>query len=156
MKVREVMNHDVMVCSMDMDLSKAGEIMAAAGCGILPVVDGDRKVIGVVTDRDICLALATANRKASEMTVREVSDHKVFSCHQGNDIRDALRMMADYRVRRLPVVDDEGRLEGILCLDDIALRAQAFESEGFTGPFFSDVATTLRAVCEPQNPLAVS
>lgn len=156
MKVREVMNHDVMVCDMDMDLSKAGEIMAAAGCGILPVLDAERKVIGVLTDRDICLALATANRKASTMQVREVTDGKVFSCHQGNDVRDALRMMADYRVRRLPVVDDDGHLEGILCLDDVVLKAQAFESEGFTGPFFSDVATTLRAICEPQKPVAVS
>ncbi len=156
MKVREVMNHDVMVCDMDMDLSQAGEIMVAANCGILPVVDAERKVIGVVTDRDLCLALATADRKASEMKIREVTDGKVVTCHQGNDVRDALRVMADFRVRRVPVVDDEGRLEGILCLDDIALRARPFESEGFTGPFFSDIATTLRAVCEPRNPMAVS
>jgi len=156
MKVREVMNHDVVVCGMETDLSKAGEMMAAAGCGILPIVDAQGKVIGVITDRDICLALATADRKASAMKVREVSGGKVFSCHQGNDVRDALRIMADYRVRRLPVMTDEGRLEGILCLDDIALKAQAFETEAFSGPFFSDIATTLRAVCEPRQPVAVS
>jgi CBS-domain-containing membrane protein len=93
-------------------------------CGILPVVNNESKVIGVITDRDICIALGTRNRLAGEITVNEVFTRRLFACKPEDDIRMALATMAQERVRRLPVVDDEGKLFGILSMDDVVLHAQ--------------------------------
>jgi len=126
--------------------------MAEVGCGVLPVVDLEQRVIGMVTDRDICLELAVRDRKASETAVREVIHDDVFTCESGDDVTDALAVMAACQVRRLAVLDESGRLEGILSLDDVALVSRALGPHDYTGPFYSDVAKTLKAICSQALP----
>jgi CBS domain-containing protein len=143
MKVRDVMVKDVKFCSPKLNLAAVAEILWKQGCGTLPVVENGR-VLGMVTDRDICIALGTRNLKAAETFVHEVSLPKLFYCAPEDDIHTALQTMAAQRVRRLPVIDSKGILQGILCLDDIVLFAE--EKAGELTYF--DVVETLKAVCE--------
>jgi CBS domain-containing protein len=123
MKVKDVMTETPAFCDGDTNLGAAVEILWNRNCGILPIVDTDEKVVGVVTDRDICIALGTRNRLPWEITVGEVTTGKVFSCIPNDDVRTALATMAQAKVRRLPVVNAEGKLEGILSMDDVVLHS---------------------------------
>lgn len=142
MKVRDVMILEVRFCSPETNLATAAEILWKAGCGTLPVVENGR-VVGMITDRDITIALGTRNVRASELRVRDVSLPKLFYATAEEDIHIALQTMGAQRVRRLPVVDAQGALQGILCLDDIVLFAE--ERGGLT---YRDVIGTLKAICE--------
>ena len=89
-----------------------------------PVESAEGKVIGVITDRDICVALGTRNRPAGEVTVAEVLTGKLYSCAPDDDIHMALQTLKEAAVRRLPVISHNGTLVGVLSMDDILLRAQ--------------------------------
>lgn len=142
MKVQDVMINNVRFCNPDMNLAGVAEILWKAGCGTLPVVENGR-VIGMITDRDIAIALGTRNVKASEAIVRDVSLPKLFYTTSEEDIHIALHTMGAQKVRRLPVVDSKGGLEGILCLDDIVLFAE--EKGSLT---YIDVIDTMKSICE--------
>ncbi|MGB8324620.1 MAG: CBS domain-containing protein, partial [Candidatus Acidiferrum sp.] len=111
-------------CRAETNLGSATEVMWNANCGFLPVESADGKVIGVITDRDICIALGTRNRPAGEVTVAEVLTGKLYSCSPDDDIHMALQTLREATVRRLPVVSHNGTLVGVLSMDDILLRAE--------------------------------
>jgi CBS domain-containing protein len=92
-------------------------MMWAADCGVLPVLDGE-KLAGILTDRDICMALGTRNCRASDITAAEVATTAVETCAPDADIQTAMDVMRRAKVRRLPVVED-GSLKGMLALNDI-------------------------------------
>jgi len=142
MNVRDVMIMNVKSCTPEMNLASVAEIFWKAGCGTLPVVENER-VIGMITDRDIAVALGTRNVKASEAIVRDVSLPKLFYTTTDEDIHVAMHTMAAQKVRRLPVLNGVGGLEGILCLDDIVMFAHE------DGPItYGDVVDTLKSICE--------
>jgi CBS domain-containing protein len=145
MKVQEVMTKTVRPCAPDDDLATAAMILWDHDCGVAPVVDAAGKVVGVITDRDICMAVATKLRSPVDITVGEVSSGRAHTCRPEDDLAAALGTMRAVRVRRLPVVDDEGTLQGILSINDLVLRA----GEGGKTPGFPDreVMDTLRAIC---------
>jgi CBS domain-containing protein len=151
MKVRDIMKHEPCFTTPGAHLARVGTIMAEAGCGFLPVVGDEDRVVGVLTDRDVALAVATRDRKPSEIQVRQVMSGEVWSCGADDDIREALGVMRERKVRRLPVLA-HGRLEAILSLDDVVLEAQAVATEGFEGPFYSDITRTLKAINLHQTP----
>src|ERR1035437_639689 len=124
MKVTDVMTKAPGYCSPQTNLAAAVEILWRQSCGVLPIVDSKEKVVGLVTDRDICVALGTRNRLPSEITVSEVASGKVVACKPDDDLRNALETMAQAKVRRLPVIDTAGTLQGILSIDDVVLRTE--------------------------------
>jgi CBS-domain-containing membrane protein len=85
------------------------------------VTDSTGQVIGMITDRDICIALGTRNRAAAHIRAEEVISDKPFVCRPNDDVRKALATMKEQRVRRLPVVDADGKLLGVLSVNDIVL-----------------------------------
>jgi len=119
MNVKDVMLTAPARCTPDINLGTAVEIFWNGNCGILPVVDEHERVISVITERDICIALGTRNRLPGEITVGEVVTHRAICCGSDDDVRSALTKMLRARVRRLPVVNAEGKLEGILVMDDV-------------------------------------
>jgi Mg/Co/Ni transporter MgtE len=133
-------------CEAQDDLAAAGRAMAEVDCGVLPVVAERGKLVGVITDRDICLALTRKDRRPSEVSVQETMSRRVHTCRSADDVRTALATMRERRVRRLPVLDESGALAGLLSLDDVVLKARALETEDFTGPFYVDIAETLKAI----------
>ncbi len=155
MKVADLMTKPPAYCNPQTNLAAAAEILWNNNCGILPIVDFKDKVVGVVTDRDMCVALGTRNRLPSEVTVSEVASGKVIACKPDDDLRGALATMAKARVRRLLVIDVAGKLQGILSMDDIVLRTETGTLKKDSEPSFEDVVGALKSVYAPQPLRAV-
>jgi CBS domain-containing protein len=151
-KVHDVMTRNVRSCGLDTNLAEAVELMLENDCGVLPVVDNKGTVSGIITDRDISIAVATRGKLASDITVKEVTPGTVYICAATDDVGKALERMRHVKVHRLPVVNNDGKLIGILSLNDIVLHAR--ENSGKEPPEISyrDVAITLKAVCEHRTP----
>jgi CBS domain-containing protein len=125
MKVREVMTTDVECCDPGADLASAAMVMWRRNCGVVPVLASDTcKVVGVITDRDICIAVATRHRRAGEISVAEACSRTVHVCGPDDDIDSAMETMRAHQVRRLPVVGEDGRIVGIVSLYDLLVRTQ--------------------------------
>ncbi len=144
MLVRELMTTEVRSCGPDSNLAEVAASMWDADCGIVPVVNSEGRVVSVVTDRDICIAAGTRGRAPNEIPVGEVvASGEVFSCQPDDDVRDALRTMGRRRVRRLPVLDEGGRLRGLFSINDAVLRA----GTGAGTVSAPAVLETLKAIC---------
>lgn len=119
MKVRETMTSDVSIASPDHTIADAARAMADLDFGALPVGENDR-LVGMITDRDIALR-AIAQGRGPETLVREVMTQDVKYCFDDEDTAHVARAMGEQRVRRLPVVNRDKRLVGILSLGDVAI-----------------------------------
>ena len=135
------MTADAGFCSKDETLSKAVEIMWQRDCGAVPVIDGEMKVTGMITDRDISVAAGSRNQKLSEIKIGEVVGNKVFTCFETDDAEDALKKMRRARVKRLPVVGENGALVGIISVTDVLLKAPKLKKKVFS---------TLKAIVKPR------
>ena len=145
MKVQDVMTYDVQTCRPETNLADAAMRMWRGDCGILPVLADGRKVVGVITDRDICMAAATKHRDPTNIRVGEVISGKVYACSPDTEIHEALKIMQQKQVRRLPIINDEDRkLAGILSMNDVALKAKADRKAELSA---EDVENTLRSIC---------
>jgi CBS domain-containing protein len=150
MKVADVMTKSPAYCSPQTNLAAAVEILWDHNCGVLPIVDSQEKVVGVVTDRDLCVALGTRNRLPGEIAVKEVASGKVFGCKPDDDLRRVLVTMAEAKVRRLPVIDAAGKLQGILSMDDVVLQTETGNIKRDTELSAEDIVNTLKSVYAPQ------
>jgi CBS domain-containing protein len=120
MKVRDAMTSDVQLCTPDDTLRDAAEAMAALNCGLLPVSEGDR-LVGMISDRDIAIR-GVAMGRGPDSRVRDVMTADVKYCFDDQDIEQVTMNMGDIQVRRLPVLDRDKRLVGIIALGDIARK----------------------------------
>jgi len=113
MKVQDVMTDEVQTCSPETKLATVAMQMWRGDFGAMPVVAA-RKVVGMITDRDICIAAATKHRDPANIRVKEVISDQVYGCSCDTDIHEALKIMQQKQVRRLPIISPEdGRLQGI-------------------------------------------
>lgn len=151
MKVEALMTAAPETCRPDTNLAAAVERLWAADCGILPVTDEATRPVGVVTDRDICIALGTRDRAASTLSLESVMRQPVETCRVDEDVSRALARMKARRIRRLPVVDARGKLVGILSLSDILLAAGA----GGKAVKPADVLDTFKAICSRDVPAVI-
>lgn len=145
MRVRDLMTQAAS-CRPDTNLATAAGLMWEKDCGMIPVVTGNGTLTGVITDRDICIALGTRNRLASETTVGDVTSRPPLTCRPEDEVHIALRTMCDGRVRRLPVVNSAGKLQGILSLSDLISRAQHCDGATRPGVSYEDVVNTMVAI----------
>lgn len=152
MKVKEVMTPGAKAIWLTESLSAAAQSMWENDCGILPVIKDGNKVVGLITDRDICMATAINDRKPSNISVEEVMNGTVFSASPEDDVNQALNIMREHKIRRLPVVNKEGDLQGILSMNDIVLHAKV--SNGKKQPIdYATVVKTYQAICEHPLPM---
>ena len=152
MKVKELMTSDVKSCGPDTNLAAAAKIMWEDDCGAVPVTDERGHVIGVITDRDICIAGATRARAEGEISVQDVISKVVYSCAPTDDVRQALETMRLRKVRRLPVVDQNGRLAGIVSVHDIALEARSRKGVDIPAEAVLDTFIAITAPAVPAVP----
>lgn len=145
MTVKEIQTSDVKTCGRDTDLATVAKLMWDGDCGAVPVVGDDRRVIGMITDRDICIAAATRARTPSELRAADViTGNGIHAVKQDDDVRVALRTMRKHRVRRLPVVDQQQRLIGILSISDLAINASSTLPDSVPA---QELLETLQAIC---------
>jgi CBS domain-containing protein len=143
MLVEQVMTRDVRACSPNDSLGRAAEIMWEADCGCVPVVDGEGRVTAMITDRDICMAAYTRGQALHEMNVATAASRRVVTVMAGDELATAEQLMREYRVRRLPVVNRDGKLVGLLSMNDLARRARSTSKEVSA----EGIVKTLAAIC---------
>lgn len=155
MKVKEVMMGTPYTCHRGENLGEATELLWNGNCGFLPVLGDDGRVCGVVTDRDICVALGTRNKLAGELSVGDVMGGKLHACSPEDEIHVALLTMRDGKVRRLPVIDKEGKAVGVLSMDDILLHAEPVSLGKMVELSTDEVVRTYRAINQKDLPQVV-
>lgn len=109
-------------CVADDSASKAAQLMKQEDVGPIPVVDGSKRLIGIVTDRDLAIKVVADGRDPRETHLSEIMTRNVIACHEEDNLREALSTMAGHQIRRLPVVDQAGHLCGIISQADVAQR----------------------------------
>lgn len=146
MKVKSVMNRQVATCLSTDSLGAAAQIMWNKDCGVVPVVEpGSLRLLGVVTDRDLAMAALLSNRPTDSVRVGDAMTKRVFTVREEDDVREAHDTMREHQIRRVPVLDGEGRLAGIVSLSDLA--REAFGSRAAAGAQRQrECARTLAAV----------
>jgi CBS domain-containing protein len=154
MRVVEIMMGTPYHCSPETNLGSATELMWIGNCGFLPVVGQDNKVLGVITDRDICVALGTRKRTARNVTVGEVMSGKMFACAPEDEIETVLETMRAGHVRRLQVITKAGALVGVASIDDVIIHAEKPGIAGASGLSTVEVVKALQGINERQLPLA--
>lgn len=143
MKVQDLMTRAVATCHPWTNLSEVAMMMWNHDCGLIPVLSDQGTVTGVITDRDICMSVATQHRRAEEISVGEVTNGSLCLCHPEDDIDTVLKTMGERQVRRLPVTDREGRLVGVISICDLVA-----ESRSTRTPTHTSVIETLKAISE--------
>ncbi|MGE0816710.1 MAG: CBS domain-containing protein [Vicinamibacterales bacterium] len=146
MTVRELMSSPAATCAQDTALPAVARLMRDHDCGCIPVLDDHGYVVGIVTDRDICVALAARGGSADLGCAGEAMTAAVHTCLPGDGVADALQVMRRFHVRRVPVVDGSGRLQGIVSFDDLA---RAAGRNGAPAP--AEVASAMADICRPRS-----
>lgn len=125
MKVQQLMTKTVSSCLPDETTNQAARIMWERDCGFVPVVESraSQRVVGVVTDRDICIAAYTKNRPLDQIRLRDLMSTDIRSCRVSDEVSEAEQTMRSAKVHRLPVLDEAGQLLGVLSLADVAREA---------------------------------
>lgn len=131
-KCHEVMTKDPVCCEPGDPVTRAAEMMRSHDVGSLPVVEtiDSRRVIGIVTDRDVVTKVVASNRNVASATVNDAMTKHPAVCREDDDLERAMSLMADHQVRRMPVVDASGRLSGIIAQADVATRGHREERTG--------------------------
>ena len=141
MKVKKIMTADAGFCFVEENLSKAVEIMWQRDCGAVPVVDSEKKILGIITDRDIAIAVGSNTKTAAKIKIGEVIGNRAVTCFEKDDAEDALKKMRRAKVKRLPVVSENGVLIGIISITDMILKAPKLKKK---------IYSVLKAIAKPR------
>ena len=139
MKVADLMTRDPQTIAPDASLHEAAELMDELDVGVLPVCDSER-LVGVITDRDITVRSTAAGEAPDTATVAGAMTDEVRWCFEEDDVREAERIMRQTQIRRLPVLNRDRRLVGMLSLGDLAAKGAR------------DVRDTLDVISQPPQP----
>lgn len=158
MKVQQLMTKAVSSCLPEDRANEAARIMWERDCGFVPVVESreTQRVVGVVTDRDICMAAYTRNRPLDQIRLRELMSDGVRACRGGDDVAQAEQTMREAQVHRLPVLDDVGQLLGVISLADVAREARREGGGRRREVTTEEIGETLAAICRPREIAAVA
>ncbi len=150
MRVEELMTRSVRTCRVQDMLDAPARAMWDGDIGCVPVVDETSRVVGIVTDRDVCMAAYTQGRPLAAIAVSTAMASAVLSVLPHEELAAAERMMQKNQLRRLPVVDEGGRLVGIVTLGDLARHAATERANTTRKVGADEVAVTLAAICAPR------
>jgi CBS domain-containing protein len=151
MKIDEIMTRNVRGISPDDTLGTAAQIMWENDCGAVPVIEADGRLVGIVTDRDICMAAQLQGAPLHDSRVSSAMARDVKTCGPRDTPATVQAIMSQNKIRRVPVVDDQRRLIGIVTLGDLAYLVGR-EANGGDGMTWTAIAHTLAAVSQPRFP----
>jgi len=128
-KCKDVMTEDPVCCLPTDAVSKAAQLMKDEDVGSIPVIEDEEtmKLIGIVTDRDLALQVVAPERDASTTQVEDVMTYEVITCRASDDVQKAVDAMAQHQLRRMPVIDSDHRIVGIISQADVATRVEKSE-----------------------------
>ncbi len=153
MKIDKLMVKNVLTCLAEDNLCVPARSMWDGDCGSIPVVDSKSRVIGMITDRDICMAAYTQGKPLQSIRVQSAMSKELVCCKSSDSLEQAEELMRRQKVRRLPVVDAEKRLIGLLSLHDVA-RAALSEPPATREARLRDAGQLLAEVSEPRARLS--
>lgn len=157
MKISEMMVRDVKFCAPDDSLADAARLMWEHDFGCVPVVDKRQRVVGMLTDRDICMAGYTQGVALSATRISSAMSRQVFSCRPDDDIAAAEKLMRDKQIRRLPVLDKDGHLVGLVSLNDIVREAARERGvQALRHVTDTEIVSTLSAISAHRTPAAAA
>ncbi len=149
MLVKDCMTTDTVTCHQDEPLSSIAHKMFCGDFGAVPVLDDFNRPVAMITDRDICMTVMFKNNQPDSLYARDVINHSLVSCSPTWEVKQALKLMQKEQVRRLPVVDDEGKIVGLLSLSDIATSAPFGRKKGELKQM--DFIDTFKSIAEPHT-----
>lgn len=149
MNIQEIMSKPTATCRPHETLDVAARLMWEHDCGSVLVVNDRENIVGMITDRDICMAAYTKGCPLHAIPVADTMAKQVFSCHAEDSLGVAEHLMSDKQIRRLPVVDDDNHPVGVISLNDIARCAASFRKKNGLD---REVTQTLAAICQPRLP----
>lgn len=148
MQVKSIMSQPPVTCPIDGTLDQPARLMWEFDCGIVPVVNDDGRLAGVVTDRDICMAAYFNGKALGQIPVGIAMAHAAVAIHGDDLVEQAEMLMRENKIRRLPVIDDDGRPIGVVAMNDIARLAARVKRSAVD----RELVQTLAAVCSPRTP----
>ena len=146
MKVHDIMNQPAHTCHPQTNLATVSRRMKDTAAGMLVVLDGRGRIAGVVTDRDLALAIDDTAADIRTLPIERIMTRRVHTCHEDDDLHGALARMASGRVRRLPVLNRNRDLQAVISIDDVILWA--VRQGGVTA---TELASALRRICTPHT-----
>jgi CBS domain-containing protein len=166
MTIKQLMTTPVATVQPATSVALAGVAMLHNDCGILPVVNNEGEIVGVVTDRDICIAVSTRSVPAAEINVGSVATSRPITVEESDTVAHALEIMKHGQVRRLPVVDAKRQLVGMISMNDM-INAATAHSRRAGAPTYESVFSALKGVSthwlpvkhaqsEPENGVTVA
>ncbi len=150
MHVSELMTTAAKSCGPNDNVQLAAQIMWENDCGVVPVIDDDGRVIGMVTDRDVCMAAYTHGKPLWQIPVSNAMARHVYGIRENERVEVAEALMRRVRVRRVPVLDGEGRLKGILSLNDLARHGHRSAGHPHNGLSGDSIMQTLSSIGAPR------
>jgi CBS domain-containing protein len=153
MRVEQLMTKTVQSCRPDDSLEHAAQLMWSYDCGCLPVCPAGAvsPVVGVVTDRDICMSALFEGKALRDLRVGDAMAKQLVTCHPGDGLAQAETAMRKAQIRRMPVVDEENALVGIVSLADLAREADREQNAPHPQVTEEEVVDTLAAICIPKG-----
>ena len=146
MRAKDIMTKDPQCCRREDTARRAAEVMRDFDCGVIPVIDESRRVVGVITDRDLAIR-GIAIGKGPDTRLSELMTPNARTCAADDDLRDVERKMAELQIRRIPIVDAGGRCLGIISQADIARAA----GNGDNGVSEEEIARVVEQISEPAH-----
>jgi len=152
MLASELMHSGVLTCTPEDSLEEIALRMWNEDCGAIVIADNDNHPLGILTDRDITMAAALKHAPLWEVRAADVKPGaEIYTCHVASDARHALSQMGDRRVRRLVVIDDEGRITGIISTKDLVEHATSASAKKLKALSAEAALSTLRDICRPNS-----
>ena len=150
MRVKDLMSQPLSTCNIHDSAASAAQIMWEHDCGIVPVVDDSGRLVGVVTDRDVCMAAYFQNRPLTEVPIEHFMSRDLSACHPEDALAHAEQLMVDRQIHRVPVVDSAGAPIGILSVSDLAREAVRTGNGRHHGEPNEALLNTVAAISKPR------
>jgi CBS domain-containing protein len=147
MRASELMTHPAITCPLGSPLSAAARLMWENDCGVIPVIDDGGRLVGMVTDRDICMAAYTQGAPLDAIETRTAMAPSVLACRADDSVESVERLMKEGQVRRIPIIDDDRRPVGIVSMSDLARHA----ADERRSQVNREVVSTLATISEPRQ-----
>jgi len=147
MQLQEVMSHPVVTCPVDCTADVPARLMWEFDCGVIPLVDQEGRVAGIITDRDLCMAVLMQGRPLFEIPVSSAMTRDVVCCHPEDGVEVAEAQMRDNQVRRVPIVDEDSHPVGVFSVNDLSRLATSAKRSVID----RDLVRTMGAVSQPRG-----
>jgi len=152
MHIKDIMSHPVVTCPVDSTADVPARLMWEFDCGVIPMTDQEGRLAGIITDRDVCMAALTQNKPLGDIQAASAMAKNVAACRPDDSVEAVETAMRANQIRRIPIIDADGRPVGLVAMNDLARLAARARKSGVD----RELVETLATVCQPRGHAVVS